>query len=241
MNGKIPLVARMGADLVPLGHCNQAQARILVKKDVAAWQDGTLTVLARPAFLRLLVDDAHWVGKSDYGNVSPAEMDRRKVWFAEFMTKAVKAVATAPEPRALTRPSRRKITVTDVAVGGGSAMEPPMSVVVIDLALGESRPATFEEQEIADLALGGPCPAVPEEQAAFDAELAEIFSVEANLADLTPDESLLPEIWGTQILQEAFAQNDRLRDLVGLGEAPVVPDAKVIAVLSSGVTSDPEG
>lgn len=89
----VKMVIRVGKDEVPLGECHPAQARNLVKKEYASWDDGKLLILGRPTFLRMLGDEKeHWTLSYERPDVSDSELDRRKAWFKEFMTQAVKAV-----------------------------------------------------------------------------------------------------------------------------------------------------
>ncbi len=92
----IKMVAKLGDQKIPVGTCNSAQARILVRDDLAAWQDGELILFIRNAHLALLDSNPGvWHSKSDDANVSQAELDRRKAWFLGFIPKAV-ATATTP-------------------------------------------------------------------------------------------------------------------------------------------------
>jgi hypothetical protein len=93
----IKMIAKIGDQKVPVGTCNSAQARILVRDDLAAWQDGDLILFIRQAHLALLDSNPGvWRYKDDDHNVSQAEMDRRKAWFMEFMPKAVNAATATP-------------------------------------------------------------------------------------------------------------------------------------------------
>ncbi len=102
----VKMVAKIGDQCVSVGNCNSAQARILVRDDLAAWQDGQLMLFIRKAHLALntaptllcfqsqlmlFIRKAHlavldanphaWRCKEDDHNVSEAEMDRRRTWF----------------------------------------------------------------------------------------------------------------------------------------------------------------
>jgi hypothetical protein len=89
----IKMVAKLGDQVMPVGTCNQAQARILVRDDLAAWQDGTIMLFIRKAHLALLDSNpGTWRCKKDDDNVSEAEIDRRKAWFIQFMPIATIAL-----------------------------------------------------------------------------------------------------------------------------------------------------
>lgn len=94
----VKMVIRVGKDEVPLGECHPAQARNLVKKEYASWDDGKLLILARPAFLKLAEGD-HWVLPNEKPDVSDRELDRRKIWFKDFMTQAVKAIVPSADDK----------------------------------------------------------------------------------------------------------------------------------------------
>ena len=88
----IKMVAKLGDQQIPMGVCSPAQARILVKEDLAAWQDGSIILFVRNAHASLLANNPDaWVCESDDRNVSKAEIDRRKTWFNSLMPKAVTA------------------------------------------------------------------------------------------------------------------------------------------------------
>lgn len=90
----IKMVAKLGDHVIPVGNCSSAQARILVRDDLAAWQDGTLVLFVRKAHAALLDGNDHlWTFNGDDKNTSQAELDRRKGWFLSFMPKAVAALS----------------------------------------------------------------------------------------------------------------------------------------------------
>lgn len=95
----VKMMIRVGKDEIPLGECHAAQARNLVKKEFASWQDGKLLILARPAFLKLMEDGDHWVRSAEKADISDRELDRRKIWFKEFMTKAALAVSKSQDDK----------------------------------------------------------------------------------------------------------------------------------------------
>jgi hypothetical protein len=95
----VKMMIRVGKDEIPLGECHAAQARNLVKKEFASWQDGKLLILARPAFLKLMEDGDHWVRSAERSDISDRELDRRKIWFKEFMTKAALAVSKSQDDK----------------------------------------------------------------------------------------------------------------------------------------------
>jgi len=88
---KTKMFIRVGSDEVPLGEIHPAQARILVKKEYAFWDNNRLIIFAQPAFLALAQGDA-WVLNSEKFDVSPIELERRKIWFKSFFETAVSAV-----------------------------------------------------------------------------------------------------------------------------------------------------
>lgn len=94
MSKAIKMVTNLAGTEIPVGDCHPGQARVLVKQDLAAWQDGKLLLLLRPAFLELLSsnEDA-WKGPLDDANVSGAERDRRMAWFKQFIRLGAEALS----------------------------------------------------------------------------------------------------------------------------------------------------
>jgi len=93
MQKSVKMFTRLAGTDIPIGQCHPAEARVLVKKDLAAWQDGNLQVILRPAFVDLLDSNEHaWKGPLDDGNVSQAELDRRMAWFKQFVELGVQAL-----------------------------------------------------------------------------------------------------------------------------------------------------
>lgn len=97
MSSVVKMLAKVGDSEVALGVCHPAQARVLVRDGIAAWQDGQLLVSVTPTHLTLLGSNPDaWVGPEDgTGAVSPNEMERRKAWFKSFMSKGTLAIASA--------------------------------------------------------------------------------------------------------------------------------------------------
>jgi len=95
----VQMVARVGDEEIPVGTCHPAQARVLIKRQLAAWQDNKLLLSIRPVFQRLLDTNKHaWEGPADDNNVSPAELRRREAWFASFVGKAARALVAGAAP-----------------------------------------------------------------------------------------------------------------------------------------------
>lgn len=94
----IEMIALIGGQEFPAGKCSPAQARILVKKELASWRDGKLIMLVRQAHADLLDSNEHvWKGPLDDNNVSGAEMDRRQAWFRALLPKVNKTLALVGE------------------------------------------------------------------------------------------------------------------------------------------------
>ena len=97
----VSMYYRFGEDNLPLGKCNPATARVLVKKELATWEDGNLKVILRPAHSEILDRDPYQLIRraEDDQNVSKAELDRRLDWFKQFIRKATMALASMGMPR----------------------------------------------------------------------------------------------------------------------------------------------
>ena len=96
----VPMIVHIDHKPVPVGYANPAQARILVKKELATWQDGSLLILLRPAFRDLLSSNGPHLmkGPFDDENTSLAELDRRLMWFKHFVGYGALALATPGLP-----------------------------------------------------------------------------------------------------------------------------------------------
>jgi len=93
------MIVHIGDNVVPIGQTSPAQARILVKKELASWKDGSLLLLLRPAFAELVVSNEHLMkGPFDDENTSKAELDRRLQWFKQLMVKGADALAATGQP-----------------------------------------------------------------------------------------------------------------------------------------------
>jgi hypothetical protein len=72
-----------GSEPIDAGHCHPSQARILVKKQLASWQDGKLLVQIRPTHLMVANNTIN--RKDGDPNVSKAEVERRTEWFQSII------------------------------------------------------------------------------------------------------------------------------------------------------------
>ena len=98
MSKKVKMVAKVGDQVVPCGECHPGQARVLVKEELAAWNDGKLLLIVRPALAEVIDANSSWKGPLDDGNVSDREMLRRKAWFATMVPRAAIAIADTKNP-----------------------------------------------------------------------------------------------------------------------------------------------
>lgn len=95
----VRLKFKLGDKVLSLGDCHPAQARLMVQKELASWDNGELLLLLRPAHSDLLDHDPeHLIGPAYDSNVSKAELDRRLVWFKWFLEKSTKALSTVGQP-----------------------------------------------------------------------------------------------------------------------------------------------
>jgi hypothetical protein len=93
------MFSRIADQKVPIGTCNPAQARILVKQELASWVDGELQLLLRPVFLDVIQTNEHLMrGPFDDQNTSQAELDRRLQWFKMVMLRGSQALAGCGQP-----------------------------------------------------------------------------------------------------------------------------------------------
>lgn len=96
----VSMFYRFGEENLPLGKCHPSQARILVRKELATWEDGNLKVILRPAHSEILDRDPYQLIRraEDDQNVSKAELDRRLDWFKQFARKATMALGELGRP-----------------------------------------------------------------------------------------------------------------------------------------------
>ena len=90
------MFAKLGDQLIPVGSCNSAQARILVRDNVAVWQEGDLVLFVRQAHIAILDNNPDlWSLPMDEENgVGQREIDRRRQWFTQFMPKWVNLIVS---------------------------------------------------------------------------------------------------------------------------------------------------
>jgi len=85
----VKMITDLGGTTIDIGTCLPAQARILVKKKHAKWQDGKLVVSMRPVHLAVAVN--HQDRDRNDPNVSNAELDRRLDWLRGIMRAVVQS------------------------------------------------------------------------------------------------------------------------------------------------------
>ena len=96
----VRLKFKLGDKVLPLGTCHPAQARIMVQKELASWDDGELLLILRPAHSDFLDhDQEHLIhGPVFDPNVSKAELDRRLIWLKWFLEQSTKALCMVGQP-----------------------------------------------------------------------------------------------------------------------------------------------
>lgn len=85
----VQMVAKIGDQTIRVGTCHPGQARILVKKDHAAWDDGQLILYLRPAHLQLAENTRRLVDDEEAYMVSEAEVERRLHWLRKLLMAVV--------------------------------------------------------------------------------------------------------------------------------------------------------
>ena len=79
-SNSVKVIADLGkGEPFDAGHCHPSQARILVKKKLAKWQDGKLLVQLRPVHIAVAMNTLTLPGEDR--DVSEAEVQRRQAWF----------------------------------------------------------------------------------------------------------------------------------------------------------------
>lgn len=93
-NPSVSMFTKVGEEEVQLGHCHPAQARKLVKEELAAWQDGKLQLILRPIYINVMnANGSAWSGPlDDPGQMSDGEMKRRRAWFKSVVPVLATAV-----------------------------------------------------------------------------------------------------------------------------------------------------
>ncbi|MEI6297332.1 MAG: hypothetical protein WCO84_06890 [bacterium] len=97
----IQMIFKFGDEVLPLGKCHPANARILVQKQLATWEGKDLKVILRPAHAEILKDNQEALIRipEDGKNTSQAELDRRLEWFRQVMTKTTMALSEVGQTR----------------------------------------------------------------------------------------------------------------------------------------------
>lgn len=86
----VKVVADLGGNtLFDAGHCHPSQARILVKKNLAAWKDGVLHVNFRPVHLAVAANTDRLPSEERDDNISKAELTRRQNWLRSIITAVI--------------------------------------------------------------------------------------------------------------------------------------------------------
>jgi hypothetical protein len=85
MSKSIQMVAEIGTQTIRVGTCHPGQARILVKKDHAKWNDGQLILRLRPVHLQVAENNRRLITSEEANEVSNAEVERRLRWLRTIM------------------------------------------------------------------------------------------------------------------------------------------------------------
>jgi hypothetical protein len=85
MSSSIQMVAKIGDQTIRVGTCHPGQARILVKKEHARWDDGSLVLHLRPIHLQVAYNNPRLPLGEKEDEVSNAEVERRLDWFRTIM------------------------------------------------------------------------------------------------------------------------------------------------------------
>jgi hypothetical protein len=77
------MITKLGDEELSIGTCHPGQARVLVKRELAAWHEGKLLILLKPAWLQAQFE---WRNPGeDRIEVSDSELSRRREWFLHIM------------------------------------------------------------------------------------------------------------------------------------------------------------
>lgn len=89
MSNNVQMSTVIGGQSIAIGQCLPAQARILVKKGHAKWEDGGLVLNLRPIHLAVALNHRRLDNEGD--EVSNAELERRIEWLRSIMGAVVNA------------------------------------------------------------------------------------------------------------------------------------------------------
>lgn len=126
---QIEMVARIGDQVLTVGKCTSAQARILVKRNHAAWQDGKLLLPLNPELLQVAVNHPDLMVD---GNVSRAEVERRMEWLKTLLGTQAASRAARGESR-ISEIVGRSATGVDLGLAESSEVKEPWTEGVEDL------------------------------------------------------------------------------------------------------------
>lgn len=126
---QIEMVARIGDQVLTVGKCSSAQARILVKRSHAAWLDGKLLLPLNPELLQVAVNHPDLLVD---GNVSRAEVERRMEWLRTLIGAQAVSRAERGESR-ISEIVGRSPMAADLGFAATSEVEAPWTTGNEDL------------------------------------------------------------------------------------------------------------
>jgi len=92
----VSMFTKVGDEEIQLGHCHPAQARKLVKEELASWVDGRIFLILRPIYLDVMQVNSAWKGPlDDDSQMSDGELKRRRAWFKSLIPVLADAVANS--------------------------------------------------------------------------------------------------------------------------------------------------
>lgn len=89
MSKNVQMSTMIGGQAISIGQCLPAQARILVRKGHARWQDGGIVLSIRPVHLEVAMN--HKKLDHEEAEVSNAELERRIEWLKTLMVAQANA------------------------------------------------------------------------------------------------------------------------------------------------------
>jgi len=107
MSQTVQLITEIGDQTINVGKCHPGQARILVKKGHAAWDDGKLKLALRPIHLAVALN--HTKLDHEGNEVSNAELERRVDWLRSLVEAVVETDTHGSDLVAIAGPQDRDV------------------------------------------------------------------------------------------------------------------------------------
>ena len=193
MSKNVQMSALLGGQPISIGNCLPAQARVLVKKGHARWQDGGILLSIRPIHLQVAMNTKRL--EKEGNEVSNAELGRRIEWLRVIMGAVVNSDTHGSDTKSRIRAGMPVILGPD----GVPLTEERIAALKIDQ---QQREKTHQEWLLSSVVGADPClQDLPDEEVeAWYIDVEKELGIEPN-----PDGfSDLAELWDRELESGRF-------------------------------------